>query len=139
MSAATDDPATPEWIRTLFDDLNTRHFGGKLSRPTIVIQRGAMEEKNACYLHLPQIIAKFGPLIAISLTEEVLSKGADYTTDTLLHEMVHHALATLLRIPYERHGIEFCAVANVIGATLGLGAVLPDTREAERWPQSLRD
>lgn len=139
MSVAIDDPATPAWIRTLFDDLNTRHFEGKLSRPTIVIQRGAMEQSNAWYLHHPQIIGKFGPLIAIALTEEVLSKGADYTTDTLLHEMVHHALATLLRIPHKRHGIEFCAVANAIGATMGLGAVSPDTREAECWPQSLRD
>ena len=93
---------TPEWVLQLFDELNTEHFKGNLSRPIINVQDDAMRSSNAWYIHTPQIKTPKGPLICIGLTQEVLAKGRAYTADTMLHEMVHHALATLHGLRWER-------------------------------------
>ncbi|WP_438019648.1 SprT-like domain-containing protein [Sorangium sp. So ce315] len=129
---------TPLWVLSLFDDLNSAHFNGQLQRPVIITQAGAMQRKNAWYVHTPHIKTPRGPLIAIGITQEVLNKGREYTADTLLHEMIHHAVATLHNENPASHGGRFCAIANEIGASLGLRTVRPDTMAAECWPQSVR-
>ncbi|WP_437961338.1 SprT-like domain-containing protein [Sorangium sp. So ce119] len=130
--------SVPDWLLSLFDDLNETYFDGKLERPFIGIQPGSMPTKNAWYAYVPYLESRNGPFAAISITEEVLAKGRDYTSDTLLHEMIHHAVATLYKEDHASHSKRFCEIANNIGARIGCLRIVPGSVAAERWPQSVR-
>lgn len=114
-------------LQTAFLSLNAMHFGGVLVAPRLEIDRlsGA---PNGWYMT--------GGRIALAAT--TLARGARFALDTLLHELVHHALAHDAIDGRDDHGVAFCRVANPIGRRLGVRAVRPSTSHAEQWPLTLR-
>lgn len=121
----------PAWIKDLFDRLNVAHFKGALSTPQLFVWTFMEDRTNGMYSHTPH-------LTFISLTPEAVEKGEAFVADTLLHEMVHHALATLAKVDHRSHGEAFVKIANPIGAALGLPRVGAHTQQAGFWPQSVR-
>lgn len=120
-----------EKLERLFDELNEEHFGGRLSRPQIEIG-SPMSSSNAFYFNT-------GRRVGLLITSETTSKGVRFARDTMLHEMVHHAIATLYRGDHRAHGRQFVAIANEIGGRCGLKSVAADTDAAICWPQSVRN
>lgn len=131
-----DRKAAQDWVSRTFDQLNERHFDGKLAKPQFAFfdryrdpSTGA--PKYAGYTHLD-------PVSLLIITDEALERGHDFAADSLLHEMIHHAIATLRRGDYLHHGPVFVEIANGVAAQLGLGAVEAETEGAICWPQTLR-
>lgn len=121
----------PAWIASLFERLNQAHFNGLLSAPPLFVWTFMQDRTNGMYTHTPKITF-------ISITPETAAKGETFVGDTLLHEMVHHAVATVLNRNHQAHGDDFVMVANPIGATLGLPPVKANSQHAGFWPQSVR-
>src|SRR5260221_10418972 len=108
----------PDYLHQWFDELNVKHFEGLLERPTFIIG-SRLNNMFAWYAHVP------GVATLLTLTTECLARGAPFAKDSLLHEMVHHAVATLDGITppqmvpdIQRHGEEFVRRANAIADRL---------------------
>jgi hypothetical protein len=121
----------PAWLFELFEELNQEYFDGMLTCPDIIIS-SSLSTSNAFYSHVP------GLLTVIGLTSETTTRGRAFASDSLLHEMIHHALATLHGEDSKSHGLAFVRIANRIGGKLGLPAVRADSVDAICWPQSVR-
>jgi hypothetical protein len=120
----------PDWIISSFNVLNARHFQGSLSHPVFAL---APSESDKCAWYGNQSGIAF-----IGVTSECVNRGAEFVADSLLHQMVDHALATRRGLDTESHGEAFAALANTIGSQMGLPPVAAATDEAERWPHSVR-
>jgi hypothetical protein len=127
----TPPRAVPRCIKEWFDELNHAHFEALLTMPKILIVDPRRDEAGL-YSHVP------GVATLLMLTTECLANGDAFAKDSLLHEMIHHALATLDGVDDQAHGDRFTARANAIAIQLGLGRVDPYTKAALCWPQTLR-
>ncbi|MCC6651540.1 MAG: SprT-like domain-containing protein [Candidatus Eisenbacteria bacterium] len=108
-------------------ELNDLHFDGALPSLTFHVNRMGGQ------------FATFAPRVNIVwFHPRTLDQGRAFVADTLLHEMVHHALACIGGDPDQGHGERFIAEANAIGTNLGLAPVAPGTDAAVNWPQSVR-
>lgn len=125
------DPTTiPDWMPALFAELNRTYFEGAL--PPLHFGVNKMGGRLATYASLG---AKGG---MVWFHSGVLRQGRAYVADSLLHELVHHALQQRNGDPDQDHGPKFVEMANVIGARLGLPPVHPRSDEAIEWPQAVR-
>jgi hypothetical protein len=122
----------PDWVYERFDQLNRQLFRGRL--PDAPIGRTtAFPHWNGWYAPFPDGRG------CIFLHEDTLEKRTErYIADSLLHEMVHHALHTTLEGDDKEHSTTFVREANRAGRLLGLPSVRPRTKDAECWPQSVR-
>ena len=122
---------TDEWLRAKFAVLNERHFAGSLPPPGAFM---VWARTNASYAGYTQGLgASF-----IYVTREAFAKGEDFATDSLLHEMIYHAVFALYAEDHQNHGKRFVEIANRIAGELGLTSVGADSQEASVWPQTLR-
>src|SRR5882672_4537645 len=120
----------PDWIISSFNVLNARHFQGTLSHPVFAL---APNEPDKCAWY-----GNHAGIAFIALTPECIHRGPEFVTDSLLHQMVHHALTTRRGLDPEAHDDAFAALANAIGAQMELPAVVASTDAAARWPHSVR-
>jgi predicted SprT family Zn-dependent metalloprotease len=110
----------------IFDALNARHFGGVLPRPKRFLQMNF----GGCFaFYMPKVQI-------LGLHPRTLEQDEKFIADSLLHELVHYALELRTGDHDQHHGEAFIALANEIGASLGLPAVASTT--VTEWPQSLR-
>ena len=125
------NPSVPDWVPALFDRLNAEHFGSRLSRPHFLVLPFKEDSTNGGYSNTPGFVM-------ICMTPKTIACGPPFAADTMLHEMVHHALATLDSVDYAAHGLAFTNRANEIGRKIGVAPVAPNTVKAICWPQSMR-
>lgn len=117
----------PGWLNEVFDEMNAKHFGGALPRPTFSVNK------------LGGRYANYAPRVRIIfLHPRTLDQDRKFVADTLLHELVHYALELRTGDHAQDHGAAFVALANEIGASLGLPAVTIGSDAVVEWPQSLR-
>lgn len=113
------------------------YFGGTLSIPTVLL----FDHFHDPATKVP-IWAGYSRVEScgfVIVTHELLNERTPaQVSDSLLHELVHHAYAEDTEADYQNHGAGFVAIANRIAKALGLGEVAADSREAELWPQTLR-
>lgn len=122
------DDVVPLWLEEEFDGLNARFFDGQLPRLHFMVNRWAGQP--AGYFAIKTGAVFFHP--------GTIEQGREFVADSLLHELVHHALRLGTGDADGDHGVRFVAMANRIGARLGLPLVDPGTDAAEWWPQSVR-
>ncbi len=116
------------WLNEVFDELNVRHFSGRLARPTFA--RASYEGKYALYVPQPYRILTFHP--------RLLEQDARWISDSILHEMIHMRLDDGKENTDKDHGKRFVMEANRIGRMLGLRGVAPGSDDAIEWPQAIR-
>jgi len=118
----------PTWVEEDFDSLNTQFFGGRLPRLRFMINKLAGHPAG----YIP------GRTSAVFIHPGTIQQGRKFVADSLLHELVHHALYQESGDVDREHGVRFVTMANTIGAQLGLPPVEADTDGALWWPQSVR-
>lgn len=117
----------PPWIEEIFEELNSRHFGGDLKCPRFGVSS------------LGDHFASYAPGVhLIFLHPRTLDQSRRFIADTLLHELVHYALEVRTGRHEKDHGPAFVALANEIGCSLGLPPVSIGTDAVLEWPQSVR-
>lgn len=121
--------AIPPWIDDEFDRLNAEHFQGKLPRP----KWGENKMRKAA-------VATIGPgkHLVWFHPDMLRLMSRKFVGDSMLHELVHVALAEENGDGGQDHGRRFVHLANNIGAKLGLLAVAAGSDAALDWPQSVR-
>lgn len=121
----------PEGIIGRFDELNARYFSGALWHPVFALSDQG-PGKYSWY-------SRRAGVAFIALTPEGLELSSEQIEDTLLHEMVHHAVSTLEEgADATAHDAAFVRLANAIGARMGLAPVAAQSEEAGSWPSSAR-
>jgi hypothetical protein len=105
------------WIWTKFDELNARHFGGKLARPQQIL-RCAFDTWAAATVNK---VVNGTPCRMIWLDGTAIDADPAVASDSLLHEMVHYELASGADGDGDQaHGVRFMRRADAIGGVLGL-------------------
>lgn len=120
-------PAPPAWLNELFDDLNRQHFAGEIPKPKFAVNKlGGQFANYAPIAHL------------IFFHPRTLEQDRKFVADTLLHELLHYVLELRTGDHAPDHGPAFVALANEIGAKLGLPEVSLGSNAVLEWPQSVR-
>lgn len=122
------EEVVPPWLDEEFDRLNGQFFCGKLPKVFFMINQWAGQP--AGYFSVKTGAVFFHP--------GTIEQGRMFVADSLLHELVHHALRTETGDVDNSHGRRFVALANSLGAQLGLPEVEANTDDAIWWPQSVR-
>ena len=113
-------------------ELNKRHFAGQLEVPTVLRFHTVVELDDDGHGQATDT-AK-----GITVSLEARAFGPLFYRDTLLHEMIHQAVAKLDGHPKKDHDGPFVAQANRIAEALDLAQVEAGSRGAKLWPQTLR-
>src|SRR6478609_4536093 len=97
-------------VRNLFDEYNTKYFGGTLTRPTIRITRATKYYGDFCVTE-----SSGSPTLRLSGR---LNRDPELLRDTLLHEMVHQYLWELGLPDWHGHAEAFQLEAQRVGVTI---------------------
>jgi hypothetical protein len=123
-------------LAALFAEYNNAYFEGELVLPTFLRFDSMLRGFDGWAYY-----AEAGPSKRILVvSHEARRRGRRFYGDTLLHEMVHLAVALLDggASQYNRHDHRFAQRANAIASALGLDSIAADSAEANQWPQTLR-
>ena len=120
----------PPEVWEVFDAHNATFFEGRLSRPVILIAP-SFARTNAGYS-----FTEHG--IFLLIHPATLKKSRTFWSDTLLHGMVHHSVATLQGVHDQAYGEVFAKEASRVHALLGLPGVVLPGQESYVWPQQWR-
>jgi hypothetical protein len=142
VTAERDGAELVRALHAAYEELNMRHFGGKLPPAAILVTR--TQSPRALGDHIP--IDENGIRFRVRISPVTLGRGLLFALDVLLHEMVHIAQSHLegTREPgYQGHGPIFARLCNDIGAELGLPEVFArGTRagkpDCAQWPVNVR-
>jgi len=130
----------PRRLFEVYRQHNAKHFAGKLGEPFVMLMTPSSPRALGDY----QGKDPHGIYSRIRVRPNVLKKGAKFTDDVLLHEMVHAWCNEIVGDPeegYKGHGPEFARKCNAIGETLGLAKVFARGRggpNCAQWPMNVR-
>ena len=138
-----DELDEAHWIWAKFDELNDRHFHGRLERPQKIL-RCAFQSWAAAAVNKTTGGVRCS---LIWLDGAALDRDAAAASDSLLHEMIHYELAGSADGDGDQaHGERFIQRADEIGRALGLAAcavpgfgVEQVAMVARNWPEVQRE
>lgn len=113
-------PTIP-WMREKFSEYNRKYFGGQLQTPRFNVQRmankwGTFELPGAKFSKSTRRITSIPNTGILTLTSQY-SRDEKAVITTLLHEMVHQYVYTIMQIyPQNVHGREFMSIAQKLAA-----------------------
>jgi predicted SprT family Zn-dependent metalloprotease len=118
-------------LLTLFQELNTAHFGGELPPPKLIWNKRLSSSAGRFRPGSRSPIFPREPEIEIATYLREIPEGSFHIRDTMLHEMVHYYLWHHRR-PYG-HTPEFHEILKRVGARRY--NTVPKFRAAKRWYQ----